>query len=113
MLAQGGFERPHLRPKLVAFALEGALLFPELRHEIGDDPDAILENGQFLQDAAHARRASPATPRTSAPCFDARASTMAAIALSTSRSVNVRSSERNSSANAMLLLPLFSPSRNS
>src|SRR6185503_9915131 len=66
VLAQGGLERPHLRSKLIAFTLEAALLVPKLRHQIGDGPDAFLECRQFLQDAAHARRASPATPRTSA-----------------------------------------------
>src|SRR5258705_4973328 len=79
VLAHGGLERPHLRPKLIALAFEPALLVAELPHQIGDDPDAILEHGQFLQDAAHARRTSPTAPRTSAPCFCPRAATIAAI----------------------------------
>src|SRR5258706_10467735 len=97
LFARRGLERPHLRPELIAFAGDQAILGLQPVHQIGDLADAFLESRQLGKYRAHARCTS-APPRIVTPSFDSRARTIAASASSTSRSVNVRSVERNSSA---------------
>src|SRR5712671_4927139 len=47
LFARRGLERPHLRPELIAFAGDQAILGLQPVHQIGDLADAFLESRQL------------------------------------------------------------------